>query len=93
MKNILLRTFATSLAFGCTAVVISLVMWALDAAGQEVIAGQQVDDWFQQGAFLVIYALLVGFLVDSIRWFTTIAWAPATDRARNRRGSEVCLSD
>jgi ABC-type nickel/cobalt efflux system permease component RcnA len=93
MKKALFRTFATSIAFGCTAIAISVAMWALEASGRELIAGQQVEDWFKQGAFLLIYALLAGFLVDSIRWLTAVAWAPAPDRARNRRATKVCLSD
>ena len=93
MKQALLRTFATSIAFGCAAVAISIVMWALEATGRELTAGQPVEDWFTQAAFLVIYALLAGFLIDSIRWLTAVAWAPATERTRNRRATKVCLSD
>ena len=93
MKTLLLRTFATSIAFGFTAVGISIFMWALEATGRELVPGRQVEDWFLQGAFIVVYALLAGFMVDSIRWLTSVAWVPAPDRTRNRQGTEVCISD
>ena len=98
MTKTILKTFAITIAFACSAIAISLFMWTLDAAGYEVVAGQQVDDWFKQGVFTLAYALLAGFLVDSIRWLTAVAWVPARRRVighklRKRHASQVCLSD
>ena len=76
MKNSILQVFATSIAFFAAAVGITVIMWAMEAAGYELIPGQQVENWFSQGLFTVAYALLSGFLVDSIRWVTTAVWVP-----------------
>lgn len=97
MTKTILRIFATSIAFVCTAVAISVFMWAVEATGHELIAGHQVEDWFRQGTFIVVYALLAGFLVDAIRWITAVAWVPTRDRVgrktRKQHSSEICLSD
>lgn len=75
---------ATSIAFLFASVAIWLTFWALSAAGYELVPGQRVDDWLAQGAFTVAYALLAGFLVDTIRWLTSVAWQPRHTRAGQR---------
>ena len=92
MKNSILQVFATTIAFFAAAVGISVVMWAMEAAGYELIPGQQVENWVTQGAFTVAYALLSGFLVDSIRWVTTAVWVPRHRRIvghKVRKASQV----
>ena len=93
MKKLLLRTFATSIAFSFSAVGISLFMWALEATGRELVPGQQVESWLQQGMWIVVYALLVGFMIDSLRWITKVAWVPAPDYSHKRYNTEVWLTD
>ena len=97
MKINILKIFATAIAFTFCGVGISVFMWAIEASGHELIPGHQVEDWFAQGTFIVIYASLAGFLVDAIRWLTAVAWVPvrrqAGQAARKRQGTEVCLSD
>ena len=97
MTKTILRLFATSLAFVGAAIAISVFMWAVEATGHELVPGHQVEDWFKQGSFIVMYALLAGLLVDTIRWLTAVAWVPTRERlgqaSRKRHSTEICVSD
>ena len=97
MLKTILKTGAITIAFTGAGVGISVILWALEATGNEVIPGHHVENWIRQGAFTVIYSLLAGFLVDAIRWLTGVAWLSVREHvaqgADKRRGSKVCLSD
>ena len=97
MKINILKLFATAIAFTLCGVGISVFMWSVEATGHELIPGHQVQDWFTQATFIVVYASLAGFLVDAIRWLTAVAWVPVRNKAGRRAGKsgrhQVCLSD
>lgn len=88
---------ATSIAFPLAAVVITAVLWAVSLTGYELVPGHRVENWLAQGTFTASYALLGGFLVDTVRWLTAVAWRPARSRnivlERNRRTADPCLAD
>lgn len=79
-----LRILTTSIAFLCTAVAISAVLWALAASGHELVPGHRVDNWLVQGTFTALYALLAGLLVDALRWISAVAWRSAEPRQTGR---------
>jgi len=97
MNMKILRIMATSIAFLLAAVVITAALWAVSAIGYELVPGHTVENWLAQGTFTALYALLAGFLVDSVRWLTAVAWRPATSkstvRERNRHRVDPCLAD
>ena len=88
---------ATSIAFLFTAVVITAVLWVVSLTGYELVPGHSVENWLAQGTFTVLYALLAGFLVDTVRWLTAVAWRPARSRKavleRNGHRADACLAD
>ncbi|MEE4163550.1 MAG: hypothetical protein V2I25_13675 [Woeseiaceae bacterium] len=93
----ILQNMATSIAFPLTAMVITTVLWAVSMTGYELVPGHSVENWFAQGTFTASYALLAGFLVDTVRWLTAVAWRPARPGnivlERNRRSADPCLVD
>ena len=93
----ILQNMATSIAFPVTAVAITAVLWAVSLTGYELVPGHSVGNWLAQGAFTGLYALLAGFLVDTVRWLAAIAWQPARSKAavaeRNRHRADHCLAD
>ena len=88
---------ATSIAFLFTAVVITAVLWTVSLTGYELVPGHSVGNWLTQGTFTALYALLAGFLVDTVRWVTAVAWRTAgskrTVREREGRTADPCLAD
>ena len=98
----ILRNMATSIAFLLAALVITTFLWTVSLTGYELVPGHSVENWLAQGAFTALYALLAGFLVDTVRWLTAVAWRPARSRnivlernrlERNRRTADPCLAD